>query len=269
MERELPIIQIEGTAFIVDVAKDELREQEHPENVIPFSDMSDKSTHYLFEYDKEIRNTPMWNDESVYVELPPLKVLDPVGMAEHYGKTPEEIRAKTDYEIIVDQQLVDRRLGGLLPVIEIAGHPFFVDLRMGSLRPMDDFSTAGILFTEIEDCMLEDGRSYWIPYDPATHQYVAIDYREITKIPKGIVMVEIPNEERLDPIGYSQLHGFDAEPILRANPIEHTMKARIVSWDETPIEMIIKENVQKSGNQQEDLPEQNEQKPKRKKGRRI
>ena len=48
--------------------------------------------------------------------------------------------------------LFDLRLNkGILPTIEIAGHPFYVDLRMNKLRPKDDFISKGIDFTEIKD----------------------------------------------------------------------------------------------------------------------
>ena len=36
MERELPVINIEGTDFIVDVSKLELREMADPTNIIAF-----------------------------------------------------------------------------------------------------------------------------------------------------------------------------------------------------------------------------------------
>lgn len=48
MERELPTINIEGTDFVVDVNKLELREKADPINIIPFEDMRDVGDGYTF-----------------------------------------------------------------------------------------------------------------------------------------------------------------------------------------------------------------------------
>ena len=39
MERELPIINIEGTEFIVDALKDVIREKANPQNVIDIQEL--------------------------------------------------------------------------------------------------------------------------------------------------------------------------------------------------------------------------------------
>ncbi len=51
--------------------------------------------------------------------------------------------------------LLDLRLNkGMLPTLDIAGHTFYVDLRMNKLRPKDDFISKGIDFTEIKTTMI-------------------------------------------------------------------------------------------------------------------
>jgi hypothetical protein len=56
-------------------------------------------------------------------------VLDPVGMAAKYNLPLDSLDRKTDYDIIVDNELVQKRLNGFLPVIDIAGHDFLCGLQ--------------------------------------------------------------------------------------------------------------------------------------------
>lgn len=246
MERQLPSITIQGTSFMVDVMKEALIETGNPGNVIPFKEMDYKGDCYLFDYDPYAKNLPgIGSSGFIDVRVLPMAVLDPEGMALKYGKRPDEIIGKTDLEIMIDQDLYQRRLSGHLPVIEIMGHPFYVDVRMDSLRPKDDFSTPGIRYSEIDNYAHPDDQRYWIPYHPSSHSIREIDAETITEIPKDIFLVEIPTLEKLDPVGYARYHGFDIAQTVMANPIERNMVAKMVDWKETALHDCIKENLLK------------------------
>ncbi|MGJ1359996.1 hypothetical protein ACR79K_25155 [Sphingobacterium siyangense] len=46
----------------------------------------------------------------------------------------------------INQEAYDLRVNkGMLPTIDIAGHTFYVDIRMDMLRPKDDFLSKGIV----------------------------------------------------------------------------------------------------------------------------
>ncbi len=191
--------------------------------------------------------------------------LDPVGMAQKYGLNEADITGKIDTDLMVDQKQLALREQGQLPVIEIAGHPFYVDLVMDMLRPKDDFAATGIRFSDIDDYFVESSNHYRIPYNPATHSFEELDYENIKAIPKGIIVVEIPLAQPLDPIAYGRLHGFDKYQMLRETPIQMQMKAREVSWDDTPIKQIIVRNL-KRDLEKEQTPSPNKHKPKRSRG---
>ncbi len=246
MERQLPTITIQGTSFTVDVLRDALIESGNPGNVIPFKEMAYEGDRYLLSYDLLEKNLPgIRSSGFIDVRVLPLSVLDPEGMALKYGKRLDEIIGKTDFEIRVDQDLYQRRLSGHLPVIEIMGHPFYVDVRMDSLRPKDDFSTQGIRFSEIDNYVHPDDQRYWIPYHPVSHSIREIDTETITEIPKDIFLVEIPTLEKLDPVGYARFHGLDIEQTVMANPLESNMIAKMVDWKESWLPEAIKENLLK------------------------
>lgn len=257
MERQLPILTIEGADFVVDVVHQELRELDNPLNTISFLEMKDNGTHYSLNYDPTEKNLPGLFKQSIVVDIPQMVQLDPEGMAAHHGISVEEVKSKTDFDIIVNKHLVALREKVTLPIIDIAGHPFFVDLRLDSLRPKDDFTTTGIQFSDIDHCLLEDERVYQITYNPDTRTYADIDFEKITAIPKDIIVVEIPFQPTLDPVGYARKYGLDAREILRAHPPVADMKAKIVPWSETPINEIIERNLKK------------QIKPEQKKGRRL
>lgn len=146
------------------------------------------------------------------------------------------------------QNLLNKRLVGLLPTIDIMGHTFYVDLRMGSLRPKDDFSTEGIKFKDIENYAQEERDTYHIPYNPKTHSFQEIDWLNLTAIPNDIVVIEVPFPEKLDPVSYARLHGYDINSFIKDYPIEENMKAGIIPWKDTQIEKFIAENKKKGLN---------------------
>jgi hypothetical protein len=264
-QRLLPTLSIEGTIFIVDVQKEELTQKDHPQNCISFNEMLYSKDGYRFDYDKELKNKPdFFIDNPVRVHVPHMTELDVTGMAEKYHLNEAEIIGKTDLDLMVDPEQLALREHGQLPVIEISGHPFYVDLFMDMLRPKDDFASNGIRFAEIDDYYVEEVKHYRIPYNPATHSFEDLDYENIKAIPKGIIVIDIPLTAQLDPVAYARINGFEKEQILRGNPIQLQMKAPEVPWDETPIKQIIARNLKKDLEK-----DQTQSKPQRKRGRGI
>lgn len=263
MERQLPIFTIERTDFLVDVSKQELREKNNPANTISFMEMEDHTTHYSMRYDPDVKNFPERFGKRVdEISIPTMVQLDPEGMAAHHGLSLEEAKKKTDFEMVVNQELIQLRENGVLPMIDIAGHPFYVDLRMDCLRPKDDFSTMGISFSEIDFYLLEDEKVYQIPYNPATREFADLDLQKITEFPKDLIMVEIPYKSIIDPIGYSRWLGIESKNILRRYPPVAEMKAKVQPWEKTEMAAVIKHNREK-------LKQTERQQPRRKKGKRL
>lgn len=254
MERELPMIKIEGTAFIIDVNKVELRQKDNETNVIPFSNMHDIGNGYIFEYDLQEKNIPFaWSDnEKTTIRVPDLVVLDPVGMAKKYNIPLEEIWSKTDFELMVDQGAFYRRVTmEFLPTIQIEGHPFFVDLQMDTLRPKDNFLSNGIAFSDIEDFFDPKKGTYTIPYNPEKKELGQINYETITKLPKDLVVVEIPSELKMDPIGWNRKHGFDIKKGLKEMGLQMAFKAKPAQWEDIYVPQKIKQNLEREKQQLE------------------
>jgi len=250
MERELPIVKIEGTEFLVDVSQALLREKDRPENTIPVFEMNDDGGGYSFEYDRQRRNMPdPWDSDPdvIVVNLPPLVEMDPEGMALKYGTTVEELKGKTDFDLMVDQKALDERLKGRLTTIDIAGHTFYVDIPMDMLRPKDDFLSKGIVFRNVDHYYNEEEQSYAIPYNPARHEFQELDYDSLTEFPKDLIVVEFPSERFLDPIGFNRKHGFGMLDGLKETQICPHFTAKVIGWKETGLQETIDQNRKKLG----------------------
>lgn len=244
MERALPVLIIEGTEFTADAVQLELREKKNPENVISFENMRDVGDGYCFEYSGKEKNLPsLFNSKSVTVKIPEWVVIDPLGMAEKYGVTPQCLQGKTDFELMINQEALDCRINkGMLPTVSIADHLFYVDLRMGMLRPKDDFLSKGIVFSEIELYHLEESDEYLIPYNTKTHEFQEVDWGKITEHPKDLIAIKFPSEWKLDPIGWNRLTRVDLHDGLKHTGLCSHFNAEIIPWEKTFLDNVIREN---------------------------
>lgn len=240
MKRELPVYTIEGTDFLVDVEKLQIRENGNPENTISIlDDMRDVGDSYVFDYNSKEKNIPgfLSDDKDITViKMPELVTLDPMGMCEKYGYRLEDITHKTDFDLMVDQSALQQRLMGRLTTVDIAGHTFYVDIPMDMLRPKDDFLSNGIVFREIDHYYDEDKGAYIIPYNPQTHEFQELDYDGIIALPKELIAIQIPHESVLDPIGINRKVGLDEMNDLKRTNIRSHFEAGIVDWKDIGIE---------------------------------
>lgn len=162
---------------------------------------------------------------------------------------------------------------GRLPTIGIEGQIFYIDVRMGMLRPKDEFFFRGIEFSKIEDFFKEERSVYIIPYNPHKKEFEAIDYQTITEIPKHLSVIEIPYERTLDPIGWNRQHGFDPREGLDEIDLQMHFDAKPAEWEEIYVPQMIKENLERIGKSEisghSNEPSNSSQEEQGKSGRRI
>jgi len=227
MLRVLPLIDIHGKQFIVDVAKTEIRQLGEPQNTISFNDMIDCGNQYTFLYDTRLQGTPRADSQDpssfVQINIPSMVQLDPVGMAEKYGKTVEEIKGKTDFEVMVDPKLLEKRLGGKLPLIDIAGNTYIIDLRLKELRlESDPFNRINLRNLEFSS----DGEHYQFYYNSSSKQALTTS-PSLSPYQDGISFIEIPNDLGLDPVQVAREYKIDTNDLLRRYPIQKDLKAKV------------------------------------------
>lgn len=180
------------------------------------------------------------------------------------GVQQKKAETKTEKNI-VDEKAYDLRVNkGMLPTVDIAGHTFYVDIRMDMLRPKDDFLSKGIVFSNIQNYYDEDKRAYIIPYNPKTHEFQEPDYRTIKELPKDLIAVQFPSERLLDRIGWNRHYGFELRHGLDKQGLKLQFTAKQIPWDKTFLVGLIKSNLKA-----EKLQEKTTEKPHRKKGRKM
>ncbi|WP_412468711.1 hypothetical protein [Pedobacter sp. KLB.chiD] len=141
----------------------------------------------------------------------------------------------------IDQLYELRVKKGMLPTIDIAGHTFYVDLRMDKLRPKDDFLSNGIFFSDIENYFDDGIEKYVIPYNPITREFVELD-DQITEYPKDLIAISFPHQYTMDPFGFNRQIGADLKDGLPSSGLRLNFTAKIVPWKETFVAYLIESN---------------------------
>lgn len=248
MKRKLPIKEIHGTPFYVDVEDMALKQLGDSDNVIYFSSMEDKGSHYEFPYDLDTKTMPgafqVVRTNVIKVEIEQMARLDPQGMALKYGKTLSEVSGKSDYEVIVDQKLLEARKANILPVLDINNDEFYVDVeneKLIALRNPDH----QLFFSGLSGNIIDGNIKGF--YHVRRQEFIAIEWA--TKVyPTDVVYMEIPyNYRTLDPIYTAKAYSPEgARAFLCANPPKEKLVAKISDIRESYIADIVNENIRLS-----------------------
>ncbi|MGK6342517.1 hypothetical protein ACMGDK_09775 [Chryseobacterium sp. DT-3] len=213
--RKLPEIEIEGTIFQFDIERLALIEKNNPGNAIIFTFMKDHGTHYSFKYSLLSKNhdfiviDPSFDDTgkiildpsfetSVNVEIPRITDLDPLGFSQKYNCTSKDMVEKTDFELMVNQEIYNKRIDGHPVKVNICGNQYVVDPDndiLWSLQGKPDIELRGM-----QNYYSEENKAFNVFYEPISGRVIDIVKDGIN--PSEMVrLVEIPHIRRLDPIG--------------------------------------------------------------------
>lgn len=246
-ERVLPTYKIHATEFIVDVNQLELREKNNPKNVISISDMDEQSIEgYKFWYSPISHSLTTFSEQGAKLaEIPDFVKLDPIGMAKKHSIPEDKIAEIFDFNLMVNQEVFDKIAHqGIKPTLDIAGHPFYIDLDKGTLRPKDDIWSRGIIFSELEYYYSHKEKAYIVPYNEKTHtfQEVSLNAKEI---PENIIVVRIPHENTLDPICKNKRFDFNKSDYLKKAGVHLHYEAKVIPWHQTQFAETVKRNNEK------------------------
>lgn len=136
-------------------------------------------------------------------------------------------------------ELLDRRLAGELPHIDIAGTDFTIDWRLKQIRETAVPSNQ-LEFKDME--LSASGDAYLCFYDNKKHSLYEPP-ENIKALPKNVVLLEIPNEIKLDPIAVAREHGIDHVALLKENPIQSELRAIVKPLSESGLPNLIAENL--------------------------
>ncbi|WP_288244304.1 hypothetical protein [uncultured Chryseobacterium sp.] len=217
MEVNLPEIEICDTIFQFDIDNLVLTEKNDPNNLLFFNEMLDHLTHYEFFYSKINKNTPterrlgpaddIFNESErsreefanslVKVRVPRIAEIDPEGMMLKYNCSLDDIKNKTDFDIIVDQGVLRRRLSGERVKIDIAGIVYEVDAITNSLRPVNGTIDRINLEEYRDDYFIDNESCYYLDCNMNDGRIVDL-LRDQTV--ENLIEYKVPDLTNLDPI---------------------------------------------------------------------
>ncbi|PTS99882.1 hypothetical protein DBR11_11455 [Pedobacter sp. HMWF019] len=227
LEQELPKYQIGEDWFIVDVERAQLRHETYPEKVIPFDVMTDMGAYYTFDFDKntQMAYCPFDDDlgQIINVTVPYMVDLDKEGMAAKYGLSVEVVNNKTDFDLIINPEVLSERKSGIRPTVGIFHYQYEVNIEENSLINTEN-PKVKISLTDFE--LSADHNSLVGYIDLNTGRaFNPKKIESLDEFPTGIAHVRIPNHLNLDSFAYGTKRNW-----LRSYPPVRNHKAEVLPF---------------------------------------
>jgi hypothetical protein len=220
---------IDNRPFIIDLEKNELRQYNRSANTIAFNTLS----HSGFLFSLELNGRPLKIPQTL-LQIP--DQLTPL------MRTAINLRSRDEnWGIYIGDEAVARRLSGELPHIDISGTDFTIDWRLREMRETSE-PWKSIKINDLD--MTEDYESYGFFYDTVNHTVFDFD-EKVTEMPENVVIAEIPNEYRMDPVAVAREQGLGEAELLAQNPIVLKHSAAIKPITGIGLEAFIEENRQR------------------------
>lgn len=154
------------------------------------------------------------------------------------------------------------RLDGVLPMIDIAGHLFTVEIAKDRLRPRGIVSSDGL---NLKTGGWRDDRTHQhcFYYDTNTKTEVKID-PDILRVPKNVVLIKVPDAHELDPVAMAQKAKIDPELYVKMYPLKMFRTAEVISLQDTVMMDVARKNRENQYYEKKQI--KNKRGPKSKKG---
>ncbi|WDF77027.1 hypothetical protein PQ469_24395 [Mucilaginibacter sp. KACC 22773] len=146
-------------------------------------------------------------------------------------------------------ELLKIRQSGKLPHIDFAGTDFTVDWRLRQMRETEQ-PWKNISFDDFE--MDDYGDNYLCFFNTHMHE-LYIPPENLTEFPEHVVLLEIPNELKLDPFAVAREYGADLSELLREYPITENLTAKVIPLMETGLPAIIENNIRLQQQRNEEI----------------
>lgn len=258
-------IIIGGNFYRLDISEMSLKSIDKPEKEIKLADITPDADgdFYLSHHNgtsELYAVTGLNSDSESLVRLPKaLLTMDVTDQAQIDTINAESFKQDMGFVIINDT--IQSRLSGKLPVVDLAGDKFFLDVRLNELRHIDDFSHRIDM-----DAFYSFDESICAIYDTADKQVLQIDGDTITETPKNAVYVELQDFFYIDPVGYARKDRLPDTYFLNNVLMVNKPAALVKPLSETELPSLIKKNRQQKGLPAEEI---NRDIHKKRKGKRL
>lgn len=148
------------------------------------------------------------------------------------------------YKSLTGEQAVNERIkNGRLPIIDICGHIFFVDVRLNLLRPMNAFHTMGLDLKNGGSIDHRTNEFLFYYHIPSKTEYIPDP--NMTALPKDVVLIKFPDVYTLDPIAMARENGYELTAYLQYYRLTMFSMAKVIPLEKTHLAKIVKQNLAK------------------------
>ncbi|AGA78203.1 hypothetical protein [Echinicola vietnamensis] len=124
---------------------------------------------------------------------------------------------------------LQQRKAGILPEIDIAGDTYTIDVRLGELRNKDQpWKRLGF-----DKMVTSEKGGHYLFFYRTRKQELFYASREMTTVPRDVVLVEIPHELHLDPVGMARKYELADDYFQKRYPIQAKLQASVVPLKKT------------------------------------
>lgn len=234
-----PDLLIGGIPFELDFEQRLLRQFDKRQVSIPFDSLTDGGAYKVLQ--------PGLLPAELKAELRQFYTDSPIIIPAQLLESRAQLNQHANYEfnagclrhgwgIYLVDELLGKRLGGVLPHIEIAGTDLTIDVRLKELRETA-LPWNALRFTD----MFDTGENYLFYYRLDSHTCYHPN-PQITALPAKVAMIELPNELLLDPVAVAREYSADLPLFLQQNPIQSALKATVKPLSESALPRIIDQN---------------------------
>ena len=229
---------IDHVHFKMDMEHSRLYQESDPENTISLDSLKDEGGYYSCLFDKAGSNL----FHGVVGTVDDLSNVLPVVIPKEVFDGDKNMLDSINFESQISQwhiYLADeetmQRLHGVLPEIDIAGQDYIVDLNLGELIHSEDPKERINLKRLVPS---PDGTEYHGFYNVKTGSFA--EPLSGDEDIEELMLVQIPYELKLDPIGVARQRGLKDTELIMVHPRRDRLKATIVAPDEDQKRMLKK-----------------------------
>lgn len=182
------------------------------------------------------------------VHLPPRLFEGPITDEKELNKINEKNFREEAGFVVVSKALYNR-LEGKLPVLDLVGDKYVVDIRMDVLKSAKNFEKTIPL-----DAFTSRGENNYGFYDKKSKSMFYFDPEQISKTPPHVYYVEFPAWNKIDPVGLARIKNIDL-PLKEQNDARYLNEIEMIvspaatfkHISETPVAAMIKQNRKRDG----------------------
>ncbi|TWI87839.1 hypothetical protein [Chitinophaga japonensis] len=215
-----PELQIGDKTVVIDSLNGVFYNKEYPLNGIGINEFSRTDEGYTVYIDKfwGTLSYDMDTEDNIELRIPHLVHADPMGISKLYGISPTDLPERDDQLNPYNQAYERRTIQGELPTTVIIDREYYIDVRLYELRNVKNFHDRLNLNDTME---IDDGRFIgFLNLKTRKFEWPDVDQQ----CPAGCAVIVLPNETRLDPVGWARRRGSNDDEYLWISPVQYNQR---------------------------------------------